>query len=390
MTENRAKDLELYIHIPFCVRKCLYCDFVSAPAKEAVQDDYMKALLYEMEKRAKEYEGYRIVSVFIGGGTPSVVKSQWIEALLKSIRAHFTLTEDAEITMEMNPGTVNAKSLARYKEAGINRLSMGLQSADNEELKALGRIHTWEEFEASYLLARKMGFSNINVDIMSAIPGQTLDSYCATLDKVCGLLPPPEHISAYSLIVEEGTPFARMEAEGGLKRADEDTDREMYEETANRLAKRGYVRYEISNYAKEGYACRHNIGYWRRVSYVGFGISAASLVDNVRFQNTSDLEAYIGNPLDCREEYVPLSEKDAMEEFMFLGLRMTKGVSLVEFERQFGLALHEVYGNIVKRNIEDGLLRYDEQCADGDTRLCLTLKGLDLSNYVMAQFLLDS
>ncbi len=375
------------MHIPFCVQKCLYCDFNSAPAAEATKEKYMRALLSEISFRAVEYGEYRVVSVFIGGGTPSAVKPEWIVKVMDCIREHFYMAQDAEITMEMNPGTVTARGLFLYKKAGINRLSIGLQSADNRELKTLGRIHTWEQFQKSYYLAREAGFSNINVDIMSALPGQTPASYHNTLQKVCGLASPPEHISAYSLIVEEGTPFAMMQERGALELVDEDTERKMYEETEHFLADRGYVRYEISNYAKAGYACRHNIGYWTRVSYVGFGVSAASLVEEVRFQNTADVERYIRNPLGCRREDAVLGEQDAMEEFMFLGLRMTRGVREREFEHRFGISMRAVYGEVIHKNIEDGLLEYHGEDTEDGARLALTSRGLDLSNYVMAQFL---
>ena len=377
--------MEIYFHIPFCVRKCLYCDFLSAPADAAVQDAYMEALLRETTERAREYKEYTVDTVFIGGGTPSVVDAVWIERLMEAVRGNFALAENAEVTMEVNPGTVDQQKLERYWGAGINRLSIGLQSADNEELRQLGRIHTWEDFAETYRLAGRVGFTNLNVDIMSALPGQSLASYRNTLKKVLDLKPQPKHISAYSLIVEEGTPFAKLHGKGLLNLPDEECERRMYQQTAEILGYHGYERYEISNYAKKGYECRHNCGYWRRVEYVGFGIGAASLVKNERFQNQSNLQVYLENPLGCRSERQLLSLQEQMEEFMFLGLRMTQGILEQEFRENFGKWLDEVYGSVIDRNLKDGLLQYRKDHG----RLALTKKGMDLSNYVMAQFLLD-
>jgi len=394
--KTKPKELELYFHIPFCIRKCFYCDFLSAPADRETIGMYMEALLAETEGSALSYADYRVPTVFIGGGTPSVAAAQDIERLLMSAARHYRLDGDAEITMEVNPGTVCREALARFLTAGVNRLSIGLQSADDRELAAIGRIHTWQQFLDTYREAREAGFRNINVDIMSALPGQTPAGYRRTLEQVLSLEPPPEHISAYSLILEEGTPlFARYE-KGSLDIPDEDTDREMYQMTKKILEQRGYRRYEISNYAREGFECRHNCGYWRRRNYVGLGLGAASLVDNVRFRNGADLQAYLASPLGCREEEQILSPGEQMEEFMFLGLRMTDGINCGEFRRLFGRSIEEVYGDIVNKNIRDGLLeildglsakRWMQQIRPGK-RLALTERGLDLSNYVMAQFLL--
>lgn len=379
--------LELYFHIPFCVRKCLYCDFLSAPADKTVQNAYMEALIKETVCRAGEYEKYLADTIFIGGGTPSAVDAEWMEKLLSAVYQNFRVSDKAEITMEVNPGTVDADRLEQYKKAGVNRLSIGLQSADNEELKRIGRIHSWEDFEKTYRLVRQAGFANVNVDVMSALPGQSVDSYCNTLQKILALNPPPEHISAYSLIVEEGTPFYRMREEGKLPLPDEDEERLMYEQTENILGQAGYERYEISNYAKKGYECRHNCGYWRRTEYVGFGIGAASLVRETRFQNENSLSQYLDNPLECRNAVQRLDENDCMEEFMFLGLRMTAGVSMSEFEKCFSRSMDDVYREVIRKNCADGLLCV-RKCADGDRRVALTKRGLDLSNYVMAQFLM--
>ena len=379
------KELELYIHIPFCVKKCSYCDFLSAPATEQTKEAYMAALFAEIGGRAKDYKERIVTSIFIGGGTPSLLSGDSIRQLMEHIREGFSLAPDAEITMEVNPGTVTAEKLTAFYGAGINRLSIGMQSAQEQELKILGRIHDFDGFCQVYREAVEAGFTNINVDVMSGLPGQTLASYKDTLEKVLRLEPMPQHISAYSLIVEEGTPFAAMADRGELPLPEEDTERAMYEETIEVLAGYGFHRYEISNYALDGYECRHNVGYWIRRDYLGFGIGAASLIDNVRFQNGRDLNAYLAHPLACREEQQPLTTQEQMEETMFLGLRLIRGVSYPEFARCYGQTLEEVYGEVIARNEADGLLTVRED--ETGRRLMLTGRGLDVSNYVMAQFL---
>ena len=379
------KELELYVHIPFCVKKCSYCDFLSAPATEQTKEAYMAALFAEIGGRAKDYKERIVTSIFIGGGTPSLLSGDSIRQLMEHIREGFSLAPDAEITMEVNPGTVTAEKLTAFYGAGINRLSIGMQSAQEQELKILGRIHDFDGFCQVYREAVEAGFTNINVDVMSGLPGQTLASYKDTLEKVLRLEPMPQHISAYSLIVEEGTPFAAMADRGELPLPEEDTERAMYEETIEVLAGYGFHRYEISNYALDGYECRHNVGYWIRRDYLGFGIGAASLIDNVRFQNGRDLNAYLAHPLACREEEQSLTTQEQMEETMFLGLRLIRGVSYTEFACCYGQTLEEVYGEVIARNVADGLLTVRED--ETGRRLMLTGRGLDVSNYVMAQFL---
>ena len=388
MTENR--ELELYFHIPFCVRKCLYCDFLSAPADEEVRRQYMDALMREVRGRAEEYQGYLVTSAFIGGGTPSVVDAVQVEELVSTVQRCYKVTSDAELTIEVNPGTVDFEKLKIYRSAGINRLSIGLQSADDKELSAIGRIHSLQQFLDTYQEAREAGFTNINVDVMSALPGQSVESYQKTLQKILTLNPPPEHISAYSLILEEGTALLRQVEQGVVKLPDEETDREMYRDTKRILEQAGYRRYEISNYAREGFACRHNIGYWTRRNYLGFGIGAASLINNMRFQNGRDLQDYLLNPLNNRMGIQSLNRQEQMEEFMFLGLRLTEGVSALRFQKQFGQSLHEVYGSVIEKNENKGLLRrYIRTVSDTqEEMLTLTDFGLDVSNYVMAQFLI--
>ncbi len=342
----------------------------------------MDALKKEIMAKSKKYQSYVVHTVFIGGGTPSIVKPGWIRELMELLYSSFTIAEDAEISMEMNPGTVSEESLAIYKGAGINRLSMGLQSADDGELELLGRIHTFEEFLSAYTSARSMGFFNINVDLMSALPGQSLVSYVDSLEKVLSLTPPPEHISAYSLIVEEGTPFYEAYERGELSLPTEEEERQMYEETEKRLEAHGYYRYEISNYARKGFECRHNIGYWRRENYVGFGLGAASMVENKRFSGETDLEAYMENP-GGEKEVTLLSRKEQMEEFMFLGLRLMEGVKERQFYRLFGRKIDDIYGAVLEKHVKYGLLCRSEG------RIYLSPKGIDVSNYVMSDFLLS-
>ena len=382
---EKKKELEIYIHIPFCVRKCRYCDFLSSSAPADVQEAYMEALCKEVAGRSYEYGDYRVVSVFIGGGTPSIVNPSWISKLMNLLKEKFDVDKEAEITIEMNPGTVNEKALEIYKNAGINRLSIGLQSANNKELELLGRIHTYEDFLDSFNLARKLGFNNINVDIMSALPGQSFASYTETLQKIVNLEMPPEHISAYSLIIEEGTVFQDLYDAGKLDLPQEEAERQMYEYTEKFLAEKGYLRYEISNYAKPGKECRHNIGYWERREYLGFGIGAASLIDNRRFSNTSDRAVYIECPNIEYPEVQQLSIADQMEETMFLGLRMTRGIREKDFEKKYGKTLVQVYGDVIQKHIKNGLLQ--RYTLDGEEWITLTQKGLDVSNYVMADFL---
>ena len=380
--------MELYLHIPFCVRKCRYCDFLSGPADASAMERYMDALREEVRERSRECEEYVVDTVFIGGGTPSVVPAERIADLLKEIRSHYRLQENAEISMELNPGTVDAEKLAVYRECGINRLSIGLQSARDEELQRLGRIHNYAQFLETYRLVREAGFSNVNVDLMSALPGQTIATYERTLQAVLGLVPPPEHISAYSLIVEEGTPFYQEAQNGTLDLPEEEEERQMYELTGALLEEAGYCRYEISNYAKTGYECRHNCGYWKRTEYLGFGIGAASLWQEQRFSNTDQIVVYLKDPLHAGMDAQQLSVEEQMEETMFLGLRMIQGVSAEEFLTCFGRTLEEVYGPVLQKNIEDGLLERTFSRETEAVRYRLTPKGLDLSNYVMAQFML--
>lgn len=379
MKNNRRIPLELYVHIPFCVRKCQYCDFLSGPSDEETKDRYIEALLKEI-RAAEHTEDYEIVSVFIGGGTPSALKAEAIASIMRTLQEKFFFCEDAEVTIEANPGTVDPEKLTIYRNVGINRLSLGLQSTDAEELKLLGRIHSYEEFLKSYEWAREAGFSNINIDLMFAIPGQTGEAWRQHLYQVAELN--PEHISAYSLIIEEGTPFA----EQNLDLPDEDTEYQMYEDTAEILERYGYRQYEISNYAKQGYMCRHNAGYWQRLEYLGFGLGASSLYGGMRFSNTHQMREYLKesrNPDQIRKDVTVLSRNEQIEEFMFLGLRMTEGISEKKFEENFNVRLMDIYGDILQKYEETGFMEHIE------TKWRLTRKGIHVSNHILADFLLD-
>ena len=306
--ENR-KDLELYIHIPFCIKKCNYCDFLSFPSSAEDREEYIRCLVKEIEKTGivlndilNNKDTYQVRSIFIGGGTPSLLSGNQIKNIMQVVQKYFLIKEEAEITMEANPGTLTKKNLSAYKDAGINRLSMGLQSADNSCLYLLGRIHTWEEFLKNYELARKAGFENINIDLMSGLPGQTMSIYKKTLEKVMALR--PEHISAYSLILEEGTPFYESK-EIHKKIPNEEADREMYQFTKEILAENGYDRYEISNYALKGKECIHNLGYWSGVPYIGFGLGASSYFEGTRFSNERNLEHYKKEPVSYTHLTLP-------------------------------------------------------------------------------------
>lgn len=390
---GNMKKLEIYIHIPFCVKKCDYCDFLSAPANAQTIERYVKALKNEIEINSEKMKGYLVDTIFIGGGTPSILEESQIKDIMKALSENAKISDEAEITIECNPGTVTREKLLCYKKAGINRISLGLQSADDEELKAIGRIHSYEQFLESFNLARNCGFDNINVDLMSAIPRQTQKSYKETLKKVVSLN--PEHISAYSLIVEEGTRMEKRvreaKAQGKEILPTEDEERKMYYLTKEFLENVGYQRYEISNYSKRGKECRHNVGYWKRVEYLGFGIGAASLYKDERYKNSSDINKYMDIFKEkkasdeiyqsVREENTCLNEKDKMEEFMFLGLRMTEGIDTRDFNEQFTVSYDSIYEERTKKMLGQNLLKQE------GTQISLTEKGMDLSNYVMSEFM---
>lgn len=373
--------ISIYIHIPFCVRKCLYCDFLSFSATAEVYETYVNALIKELIYRSPDYFEYEVESVFFGGGTPSVLPGKDIRRIMETINTHYDVSPDCETTIEINPGTVTEfdGKLDEYKACGINRLSIGLQSANDSELQALGRIHTVADFEKLWALAHMKGFDNCNIDIMSAVHTQTVESYLNTLEYVCSLEERPTHISAYSLIVEENTPYATM----NLMLPSEDDERKMYSLTKERLSKYGYRRYEISNYSLPGYECYHNTVYWKRGNYVGFGLGASSMVENIRWKNTPYLQNYIDEDFDHFESEV-LSRESQMEEFMFLGLRMSEGVTVSEFENYFNKSFPKQYFDVVEKNKKLGLIE-----VYNNDRIMLTDKGISVSNIIFSNFLID-
>lgn len=376
----------IYVHIPFCIRKCAYCDFLSFPASGESRARYVEVLKEEIKKTCTQMQnkGERIATVYFGGGTPSVLSAEQIGSLMDVLKREGRLESQAEVTLEMNPKTASAGKLTAFRRAGINRLSIGAQSFLGQELKLLGRVHTPEDFFLAYQEARKAGFDNISLDLMSGLPGQTLQTFQESLKTAISLQ--PEHISAYSLILEEGTPFFETYGKNWSEEHEE-IDRLMYEETNRILQEAGYHRYEISNYAKPGRESRHNTSYWTGVPYYGCGLGASSLIQRedgqwIRSRNQTSFEEYLkGN--HTPEEEILLSKQDRMEEFMFLGLRLVEGIRPEEFVRRFEQDFDEIYGRVAAELIRDGLLWKKEG------RLGLTPRGLDLSNYCFEKFLLD-
>ena len=453
---KNKNELGIYIHIPFCVHKCIYCDFLSSPADVHTRKQYVRALINEiyltregkcankliknvlqgdntsyedMEEQAvngltsdyalydtvcmadyektimqedisgcvddiKSENGHIVTSIFIGGGTPSAIDAEDISDILDAVRKNYNVSDKAEITIECNPGTMDKKKAAIYRKAGINRISFGLQSTDNNELRMLDRIHTYEQFMESYKIAREAGFDNINIDLMSALPGQTMESFKAVLEKALSL--GAEHISVYSLIVEEGTRLSDN-IDSFPQIPSDDEDRQMYYMTKEMLSSYGYEQYEISNYAQKGYECKHNLKYWERCDYLGFGIGAASLYGGRRYTNISDIgrymdvlaeitnaldKSYVNELLQIRTDMEELSKEDEMSEYMFLGLRKTKGIDITDFKEEFGTDIKDIFGEAIEDNIARGLLIHD------GNGLYLSKRGIDISNTVMSDFIL--
>lgn len=385
------KRLGIYVHIPFCIKKCGYCDFYSVGADEERKKEYIEALIKEIEgEDSKKYKEFAVKTIYFGGGTPSLLPAEFLGEVLKTIRQNFQLSEEEgypEITVECNPEAIEYEKLLFYKEMGVNRISIGLQSANDEELKLLGRVHSYEKFLESHALVRKAGFQNVNVDVMSGLPTQTMESYRKTVEEVIRLN--PEHIASYSLILEEGTPFFKKYSEGEKMARllpNEEVEREMYYFTDKRLKEAGYERYEISNYAKKGYASRHNSSYWERIPYLGFGVAAASQFEKKRWVNVANLKEYIvriEEGQSVKTEEIELSRENEIEETMFLGLRMSAGVEKERFFRNFRKDIYEVYPDVLKKQIQNDFLE------DRDGFIRLTEKGIDVSNQILCEFLLD-
>lgn len=371
-------EISLYVHIPFCKQKCLYCDFPSYAGKEKLMNEYITALNKEILQKAK---GYSINSIFIGGGTPSYLNDTNLHSLLSTLNK-LNLKENLEFTVECNPGTLNKNNLEIMKKNNVNRISMGLQSTKNSILKEIGRIHTYEDFKNNYLLARKVGFNNINIDLMFGLPNQTLEDWKNSLEEIIKL--EPDHISAYSLIIEEGTCFYNLYEQDKLNLPDEEKERMMSLIAKEILVKHNYHQYEISNFAKKDKECFHNKVYWKCNEYLGLGVSASSFIDRKRIKNIDNIEKYIqriNKNEDIVEEVHVNDIKDDMEEFVFMGLRMVEGISINEFKKKFNKDIYEVYGDVIQKNIKRELLICNSE------NLYLSSKGVEISNYVMSDFI---
>lgn len=388
------ESLGIYVHLPFCQEKCQYCDFLSFGGQNReVQQDYVQALLREIRSYGSQgsisSEGAepdlsirRVESIFFGGGTPSLLPEDMILEILEALRQDFTLAPDAEITIEANPGTIEKEKLLAYRQAGINRLSIGVQSAEEDLLRTLGRIHSWQEFLDCYRWAREAGFANINCDLMFALPNQSEAQWHHTLEEVLSLDPPPEHLSFYSLQLEEGTEFHRLYQEGNLHLIEEETDRRMYWSASQQLAQRGYEHYEISNAARPGCASRHNLRYWTFGDYLGLGLGAHSFVNGIRFSNTTVLEEYLNNDVHVVWQHEN-SSQDNVEEYLFTGLRLLQGIFLDDLHHRFGAGVLEEYEKIFHQLKDRGLLDWS---GDGK-RVRLTRTGVDVSNQVFVELL---
>jgi oxygen-independent coproporphyrinogen-3 oxidase len=381
--EPTTEPVSLYIHIPFCKSKCNYCDFLSFAHEDDKIDEYITALVAEIRSYHSLLRNNIVKSIFIGGGTPSVIEAKYIESIMKEIKENFNLEPTAEITIECNPGTISREKGTIYKILGINRISLGLQAVDNERLKHLGRIHTFEEFAQNFNMLREIGYDNINVDLMFGLPNQTLGEWKETLKQV--LILNPEHISVYGLLVEEDTPYYSQYQQKKWELPDEEIERTMYWYANECLAQKGYEHYEISNYSKKGFSCKHNKVYWTLGKYIGIGLGAASYYDQIRMDNTRNIDQYMNAQGDLNEiisNKAPSTIIAQKEEFMFLGLRLMEGISKKDYLNKFNQKIEEQYGEVVFDLIKQDLL-----IEEGD-RLSLTNKGIDISNYVLAKFIL--
>ncbi|MCC5420654.1 radical SAM family heme chaperone HemW [Clostridium perfringens] len=374
--------ISLYIHIPFCAQKCLYCDFPSFARKDHLRKAYIEALNKEIISLREKHNNLEINTIFIGGGTPSVLEADELECLLKEV-AKLNMAKDIEYSMECNPGNLTEEKLEVMKKYGVNRISMGLQAKQDNLLKGLGRIHNYKTFKENFLLAKKVGFNNINVDLMFGLPNQRLNEWEETLREIISL--EPAHISAYSLIIEEGTAFYNLYENDKLKLPTEEEERKMYHLAKKILEENGFNQYEISNYAKEGKECRHNLAYWNMDNWIGVGSAAASYINGKRIKNISSVEEYINSineKGEAVEEIINNSKNDNMEEFMFMGLRKINGIDENEFKKRFSMNINDVYGEILNKYIDEGLLIRESG------RIFLSEKGIEISNIIMADFLL--
>ena len=387
-----TKNIGIYIHIPFCKKKCEYCDFKSYAGKEKLIDDYIKCLKYELKEvgdgNKLDYENNLdklaiIKTIYIGGGTPSLIDSRYINEILEIVKQNYKLDDDLEITIEVNPGTVSEEKLEQYKKSGINRLSIGLQSTHDRLLKKIGRIHSYDDFFNTFKLARKVGFQNINVDLMLGLPEQSIEDLKLSIEEIIKLN--PEHISVYSLIIEEGTPFYKKLEANELELPKDEVERKMYWSVKKELEKSGYIHYEISNFAKKGYESKHNLACWNQEEYIGFGIAAHSYTNNVRYSNIDDIEQYIKNfetnkEIDNFVFHEKQNKESKMKEFMMLGLRKINGISIQEFKNRFALNPIFVYRKELEKLVDEQLIEIDGNI------IKLTNKGLDLANLVWEEF----
>ena len=372
------KDIGVYIHIPFCIKKCDYCDFISYCNKEDLVEEYVENLIKEIEQELNKYE-YKIKTLYIGGGTPSSIDSKYIVNILDKIKENQKI-ENAEITIEVNPGTVTHQKLLDYKNAGINRLSIGLQETHDKLLKQIGRIHTYEEFLNTYNLSRTIGFKNINVDLMIGLPDQNIQSIKENLERIIKIN--PEHISVYSLILEEGTKLYKKYKDKEIELPDEELERNMYWYVKNTLENNGYTHYEISNFAKKGYESKHNLDCWKQKEYIGIGLSAHSYLNGIRYSNqeTKNGQTPFGPILYSKIIHEEQNIEDMKKEYMLLGLRKIEGVSVQEFKNKFGENPIFLFRNEFNKLVKENLLEID-----GDA-IKLTNKGLDLANLVWEEF----
>ena len=373
------KEIGIYVHIPFCKQKCYYCDFISYCNKDEMIEDYVEAVKKEIQLQKIKSQ---ISTVYIGGGTPSYIDSKYIQEIVREIK-NKDVSQNAEITIEVNPGTVTLQKLQDYKDEGINRLSIGLQSSKDELLEQIGRIHNFEQFLETYDMARKVGFKNINIDLMLGLPNQSITDLKETLEKIINL--GPEHISVYSLIIEDGTPIANKIEKGELELPDEDTERNMYWYVKNTLELNGYKHYEISNFAKKGYESKHNMNCWMQKEYIGIGIAAHSYRDITRYSNTENINEYIKNIKKGKLESNRIiheiqKEQDKKKEFMLLGLRLIDGVNISDFKNKFGDNPIYLFRNQLNKLVDENLIKVD------DNNIKLTNKGIDLANLVWEEF----
>ncbi len=374
------KELGIYIHIPFCKSKCYYCDFISYTNKENYIEEYIKNIIEELEQY--DLSNYNITTIYIGGGTPSFINEKYIVQLLRNLKTKLsnnqTNFENMEITIEINPGTITKNKIEQYKKAGINRVSIGLQSTDNDLLKQIGRIHTYEEFLEAYEIIKEAGFENINIDLMIGLPNQTIQMLKTTLEEIKKLN--PAHISVYSLIVEENTKIEKMIEKGKLQLPDENSERQMYWYVKNKLELKGYKHYEISNFAKEGKQSKHNLNCWEQKEYIGLGASAHSYLNNVRYSNSAftNEEDWNFNNKTIEEQQ---TLQDQKREYMLLGLRKIDGVSINQFKQKFVENPIYLFRKEIQKLVEEKLIE-----VDGDN-IHLTNKGLDLANLVWEEFI---